>query len=190
MKIGILGGTFDPPHMGHLIIAEQVRSQLMLDEVWFIPSNQPPHKREARASVDERLQMVKLAIRNNPAFHMNTIEVKRLGKSYTIETIQTLTKEFTNEHFHFIIGADMVQYLPNWHRIDELIGLIDFVGVKRKGYTLQTPYPVMDVEVPTIEISSTVIRERLKKRESVKYLVPDAVHDFIKEHDIYGSQRS
>lgn len=88
MEIGIFGGTFDPPHLGHLIMAEQVRSQLELDEIWFIPSNLPPHKQKARASADQRQQMLQLAIMNNPAFRLNTIEVSRPGKSYTLDTIQ------------------------------------------------------------------------------------------------------
>lgn len=190
MEIGIFGGTFDPPHLGHLIMAEQVRSQLELDEIWFIPSNLPPHKQKARASADQRQQMLQLAIMNNPAFRLNTIELSRPGKSYTLDTIQMLTKKFANDHFHFIIGADMVQDLPNWYRIDELMELIDFVGVKRTGFTLQTSYPITAVDVPMIEISSTIIRDRLSKGNSIKYLVPDAVYDFIKERGMYGSEKS
>lgn len=190
MEIGIFGGTFDPPHLGHLIMAEQVRSQLELDEIWFIPSNLPPHKQKARASADQRQQMLQLAIMNNPAFRLNTIELSRPGKSYTLDTIQMLTKKFAHDHFHFIIGADMVQDLPNWYRIDELMELIDFVGVKRTGFTFQTSYPITAVDVPMIEISSTIIRDRLSKGNSIKYLVPDAVYDFIKERGMYGSEKS
>lgn len=190
MNIGIFGGTFDPPHVGHLMLVEQVRSQLNLDEVWFIPSNEPPHKHAARASVEERLQMVERAIKNNPSFRLNTIEVKREGKSYTIDTIKSLKAAFPNDQFFFIIGADEVAYLPKWHRIDELAKLIQFVGVKRSGYSLETSYPVSIVNILGVDISSSAIRDRIANGQSVKYLVPDAVEDFIKERNIYGYRNS
>src|SRR5690625_4105945 len=107
-KIGILGGTFDPPHIGHLIIAEEVRLALELEEVWFIPTATPPHKDEARTDSGHRIKMTKLAIADNPYFKINTIETERTGKSYTIETIRELKAQYLDYDFHFIIGADMV----------------------------------------------------------------------------------
>src|SRR5690625_178954 len=116
-KIGILGGTFDPPHLGHLIIAEQVRSALDLEEIWFMPSNEPPHKSRAKTNVNHRLAMLKLAIEDNDAFKVNTIELARKGKSYTIDTMKLLIKNHPHTEFYFIIGADMVEYLPHWAKI-------------------------------------------------------------------------
>src|SRR5690625_2398237 len=154
-RVGILGGTFDPPHLGHLIIAEEVRQALELDEVWFIPSYTPPHKDDAKASPEDRVRMVELAIKSNPDFKVNTIELERRGNSYTFDTITLLKDIHPSVGFYFIIGADMVEYLPKWHKIDELIRLVHFVGVKRSGYKLVSAFPIANIDVPIIEISST-----------------------------------
>ncbi|PAV28993.1 nicotinic acid mononucleotide adenylyltransferase [Virgibacillus profundi] len=187
-RVGILGGTFDPPHLGHLIIAEEVRLALNLEEVWFIPSFTPPHKDEARTSAAHRMNMLQMAIKNNSSFQMNTIEIERLGKSYTFDTMKALRNEFPENDFHFIIGADMVEYLPHWNKIDELIKLVQFVGVGRPGYQLNTPYPITKVEIPMIEISSTSIRNRLANKETVNYLIPEDVYAYIKEKQLYENK--
>jgi nicotinate-nucleotide adenylyltransferase len=184
-RIGILGGTFDPPHIGHLIIAQEVLISLQLDQVWFIPTYEPPHKHEATFQVENRLEMLQLALADNEAFLLNTIEVKREGKSYTYDTMVTLKKEYPEKEFYFIIGADMVEYLPKWYRIDELIQLVRFVGVQRAGYSLATPYPIIEIDIPAVDISSTIIRERIRNRKSIQYLVPESVHTYIKEHGFY-----
>ncbi|MGP4107203.1 nicotinate-nucleotide adenylyltransferase [Virgibacillus sp. L01] len=184
-SIGILGGTFDPPHLGHLIIAEEVRVALKLDEIWFIPSQEPPHKEKAFIGAPHRVEMVKRAISSNPSFKLNTIEVSRSGKSYTFETMKQLTKDNPDIKFHFIIGADMVEYLPNWNHINNLLDMVIFVGVKRKGYKLNSKYSIVEVNVPLIEISSTNIKERLNNNTSIKYMVPDAVENYIKEKQLY-----
>ncbi|WP_026906255.1 nicotinate-nucleotide adenylyltransferase [Paucisalibacillus globulus] len=184
-RIGILGGTFDPPHIGHLIIAQEVLDSLELDQVWFIPTYEPPHKHEARLQVENRIEMLRLALADNSTFQLNTIEVKRAGKSYTYDTMITLKEQYPNTDFYFIIGADMVEYLPKWHKIDNLINLVTFVGVKRTGYTLKTTYPIKEVDIPMVDISSTTIRDRLQKKKSIQYLVPDSVHTYIKEHGFY-----
>ncbi|TFJ94052.1 nicotinate-nucleotide adenylyltransferase [Lentibacillus salicampi] len=183
--IGILGGTFDPPHIGHLIIAEGVRGALDLDEVWFMPSYEPPHKHKAFVDSSDRVEMVERAIAGNSYFSIHTIEVNRLGKSYTFDTMKLLHDENPDAHFYFIIGADMVEYLPHWKDIDELVKLVTFVGVNRKGYELQTDYPVMEVEVPLIELSSTEIRQRTSDHQPVKYMVPSGVETYIKENHLY-----
>lgn len=184
-RVGILGGTFDPPHLGHLIIAEEVYQNLNLDEIWFIPSNQPPHKANANADNQDRLEMVKAAVAGNDHFSINDIELRRNGKSYTHETISQLKQRHPDISFYFIIGGDMVEYLPKWHAIDKLVELVQFVGVKRSGYPLISPYPIKEVEIPVIEISSTMIRERLGQGQEIKYLAPDAVIEYIKEHRLY-----
>ncbi|UFT97843.1 nicotinate-nucleotide adenylyltransferase [Radiobacillus kanasensis] len=184
-KVGLLGGTFDPPHFGHLLIAEEVYQTLGLDEVWFIPSYEPPHKQKATTESKHRVDMVKTAIQDNDHFHVNLIEVNRTGKSYSIDTIKNLKEEHPNIDFYFIIGADMVEYLPKWVQIEELVKLIQFVGVKRKEYELETDYPIMEVNTPEFAVSSSMIRQRLQKGLSAKYLLPDPVIQWIKEYKLY-----
>lgn len=187
-RIGILGGTFNPPHQGHLIIAEYVRVELDLEEVWFIPTYKPPHKQEANTDAASRVNMLEKAIEDNSAFHLNGIEIEREGKSYTIETIKYFKQKHPDHEYYFIIGADMVDYLPHWHQIDQLIDQLQFVGVKRTGYQLDSPYPVIPVDAPLIDISSTEIRNRLKDGKSIKYMVPEKVYAYIKENQLYGDK--
>src|SRR5699024_7333276 len=189
-RIGILGGTFDPPHIGHLIIAEEVRIALDLTEVWFIPTYEPPHKDRASSSVEDRLNMLQRAIGEHPHFKINTIEIERSGKSYTIDTMKTFKRMYPEDEFFFIIGADMVEYLTNWFKIEELIKLVTFVGVKRPGFNVESDYPVVEVDIPIIDISSTTIRSRLARKQSIKYLTPDAVISYIKERQLYGTSGS
>ncbi|ASN05166.1 nicotinate-nucleotide adenylyltransferase [Virgibacillus necropolis] len=189
-RVGILGGTFDPPHLGHLIIAEEVRLALGLEEIWFIPSQEPPHKSRAFISADDRVEMVRNALKGNPFFKLNTIEVERLGKSYTFDTLNILRNEHPDVSFYFIIGADMVEYLPKWYKISELMEMVSFVGVKRIGSRLDTPYPIELVDIPYIEVSSTMIRERIVKNDSIKYFLPEAVIRYIKEKRLYEERRS
>ncbi|WP_373892871.1 nicotinate-nucleotide adenylyltransferase [Virgibacillus sp. CBA3643] len=187
-RIGILGGTFDPPHLGHLIIAEETRLALDLDEIWFIPSYTPPHKTSAKSTVEDRISMVKKAIEANPSFTLNTIEVERVGRSYTFDTMKALRDAYPMIDFYFIIGADMVEYLPKWDRIDQLMDLVTFVGVKRPGYQLNTPYPIVEVDIPMIDLSSTCIRNRLYNRKPAHYLIPETVYSYIKEKQLYENR--
>ncbi|WP_010094129.1 nicotinate-nucleotide adenylyltransferase [Ornithinibacillus scapharcae] len=184
-RIGLLGGTFDPPHIGHLIIAQEVCQALKLDKVWFIPTYEPPHKNTVKVDATKRVELLKLAIKDNLSFAINTIEIDRAGKSYTIDTINILKEMYPETDFYFIIGADMVEYLPNWYKINELIDFIQFVGVKRPGYKLVSNYPIVEVDVPMVDVSSTIIRERIQRNESIQYLVPDCVHTYIKERGLY-----
>jgi len=187
-KVGILGGTFDPPHIGHLIIADEVKHQLKFDAIWFIPTNVPPHKNKATSSAQHRLEMVRLATKDNDSFYVNPIEVNLHQTSYTIDTIKQLKRTHPENQFYFIIGADMVEYLPHWKNINQLTELIKFVGVKRTNYTLDTTYPIIEVPIPTIEISSTNIRCRFKQSHPVKYLLSNDVYEYIKEHQLYESE--
>ncbi|ALX48144.1 nicotinate-nucleotide adenylyltransferase [Lentibacillus amyloliquefaciens] len=183
--VGILGGTFDPPHIGHLIIAEEVRNAMSLDEIWFMPSHEPPHKQNAVADASDRAEMTERAIAGNPYFSVQTIEVNRLGKSYTFDTMKLLKEEHPDTNFYFIIGADMVEYLPHWKHVDELMDMLTFVGVKRGGYALESEYPVTEVDVPLIEISSTEIKKRLTQNKSIKYMVLETVETYLKEKHLY-----
>jgi len=188
MRIGILGGTFDPIHLAHLMIAEQVRESLDLQEIWFMPARIPPHKERRVTSEKHRLEMVKLALREVPYFRAVSFELERPGPSYTVDTIQDLKIKFPEHTFYFIIGGDMVEYLPHWHRIEELVQMIQFVGVHRPGYkiveSLYSPY-VKTVEIPQIDISSTMIREKVSKGQSIRFIIPEEVRQYIEEKHLY-----
>ncbi|WHY84791.1 nicotinate-nucleotide adenylyltransferase [Neobacillus novalis] len=187
-KVGILGGTFDPPHYGHLLIANEVLATLKLDEIWFMPNGEPPHKQKTGSVTNgQRVQMLKLAIQGNSAFKIETIELHREGLSYTVDTMKMMNAEYPDHQFFFIIGADMIEYLPKWHKIDELVKLVQFVGVERPAYSDQTNYPILYVDVPAIDVSSSMIRERLTSGKTVRYLLPDSVIHYIEENQLYGT---
>lgn len=188
LKIGILGGTFDPPHLGHLIMANEVLCSLELDEIWFMPNQDPPHKEKARnVSNENRLAMLNLAIAGHPNFKIETIEFERAGRSYTYDSIILLKEKYPTAKFYFIIGGDMVEYLPKWHRIEELVDIVQFVGVNRPSYRVQTPYAIQSVEIPSISISSSLIRKRMKDGKTIRYLVPDSVRKYMEENQLYES---
>lgn len=184
-RIGIIGGTFDPPHVGHLLIAEEVRIALKLDEIWFIPTNEPPHKEKAMTNGKNRVKMVKKAVKSNHYFKVNEIEMERDGKSYTIDTMRALKNRNPDVEFYFILGADMVEYLPYWDEIEELMEIVNFVGVKREGYELNSKYSIIEIPIPMIDISSSMIKERLINGKSVTYLIPESVEVFINEEHLY-----
>ncbi len=185
-KIGILGGTFNPPHVGHLVIAEQVADKLGLDKVYFMPNAKPPHV-DVKQAIDplHRAKMVQAAIAGNSRFGIELLEVQRGGKSYTYNTMLQLKVEHPNYEYYFIIGGDEVAYLKTWYRIDDLLKLVHFVGVNRPGQPRVTDYPVEWVAVPNLEISSTDIRKRIANKQSVRYLLPDMVAAYIVEKGLY-----
>lgn len=185
-RVGLYGGTFNPIHTSHLIVADQVGKALNLDEVLFLPDMIPPHVDEKNAvDASERVDMIQAAIADNPLFGLELAEINRGGVSYTFDTIKFLKQQHPNTDYYFIIGGDMVEYLPKWNRIDELAQMVTFVGVRRPGYETVTKYPVIWVDAPMIDISSTDIRHRVKAGQSIKYLVPAAVETYIKEHQLY-----
>lgn len=189
MDIAILGGTFDPPHYGHLIIAEEVLDACSFDEVWFMPSPTPPHKMEEKITdSDHRIEMVKRAISGNERFRICLFEFKREGPSYTYDTMKALMRKYPEHHFSFLIGADMVEYLPKWHRVDELVQIVSLIGVGRPGFSLHSPYGkfIREVEVPEIEISSSFLRKRFEENGNTRYFLPDQVREYIKEKGLYG----
>lgn len=187
-KIGILGGTFNPPHYGHLLIANEVLSSLQLDEIWFMPNQEPPHKEKpAGVSNKDRLMMLKLATAGHPSFRIETIELERAGPSFTFETMKILTDRYRDDHFYFIIGADMIEYLPKWHKLDELLKMVQFVGVKRPSFQQESPYPILYVDTPQMDISSKMIRDRLIKGKTIRYLLPEPVRLYIEEKRLYES---
>ncbi|MWV45340.1 nicotinate-nucleotide adenylyltransferase [Paenibacillus sp. HJL G12] len=195
MKVGIMGGTFDPIHIGHLLAAEAARDSFGLDQVWFMPSHIPPHKEQAGASGEDRLGMVAEAISDHPCFRTLDIEIRRGGVSYTIDTVKDIRSSFEGIDFHFIIGADMVNYLPKWEGIEELVGIMSFIGVGRPGSELDLEVlpsylkgKVLLADMPQVDISSTEIRERLTTGHSIRYMVTDSVYDYIRRRGLYGIQ--
>ncbi|PCR99512.1 nicotinate-nucleotide adenylyltransferase [Lactococcus fujiensis] len=185
-KIGILGGNFNPIHFAHLMLADQARQSLHLDKVWLMPEYLPPHIDEkATIEADHRVKMLALAIQDNPSFQLELGEIEREGKSYTFETMKILTKKYPDTDFYFIIGSDMVEYLPKWYKIDELIQMVHFVAFKRENKATKSPYPVIWIEAPVFPLSSTGIREMIKNGNEPNYLLPKEVLDYIKKNQLY-----
>jgi len=188
-RVGILGGTFDPPHIGHFIVAHQVQHALQLDEIRFMPNHIPPHKnRNFDTNVKDRLEMLTRAIHGQPCFKIEMIELEREGPSYTYDTMVLLTNKEKDVEFYFIIGADMIEYLSKWYKIDELIKMVTFIGVNRPHYHAETSYPVRLIEIPSIDVSSTMVRNMIKNKVPINYLVPDNVIQYIKKKGLYGAE--
>ncbi|MGT2926082.1 nicotinate-nucleotide adenylyltransferase [Streptococcus cuniculipharyngis] len=185
-QVGILGGNFNPVHNAHLVVADQVRQQLGLDEVFLMPEYLPPHvdKKETIAE-NHRLNMLQLAIAGVEGLAIETIELERKGISYTYDTMKLLTEKNPDVDYYFIIGADMVDYLSKWHRIDELIQLVQFVGVQRPKYKAGTSYPVIWVDVPLMDISSSMVRDFIKKNRRPNFLLPQDVLAYIEKEGLY-----
>ncbi|MDE5413843.1 nicotinate-nucleotide adenylyltransferase [Alkalihalobacterium chitinilyticum] len=192
-KIGILGGTFDPPHIGHLLIAQEVLEQCKLDEIWFMPANIPPHKKNDEvSSVTDRIEMVTKAIEGVEQFTVSTVELERNGPSYTVDTLKELKMKLPDVEFYFIIGGDMIEQLHTWERIDELFEYVTFVGLQRPGYSQSSKYAekLQLLTIPQVDISSSDIRERLKEGRGIRYFVPEQVRQFIEERQLYGTSAS
>lgn len=189
-RIGILGGTFNPPHLGHLLMAEQVGKQLDLNKVWFMPTAKPPHAPGKQTiAAQHRLEMVKLAIQDNPLFALQPYEVFKGGTNYTVDTMSHFVKEYPEADFYFIIGGDSVRDLPTWRRIEELSQLVQFVGIRRPGIEVQESiYPVIWVDSPLVDLSSTEIRLRVYLEQSIRYQVPQSVINYIQEHQLYAME--
>lgn len=193
--IGIMGGTFDPIHTGHLVAAETALEEAGLDEVWFMPANIPPHKPNTPlASPDQRLEMVRLAIDSHPSYRAVDVELTRGGTSYTYDTVTRLQQLYPDHRFHYIIGADMVMYLPKWHQIEKLSEMVKFLGVGRPGFDIDLEAlpshlrsRIKLMTMPAMEISSTDIRERIRNGRSIRYRVPESVRLYIERSGIYGS---
>ena len=185
-QVGILGGNFNPVHNQHLLIADQVGTALNLEKVYLMPEYLPPHVDEKDTiEAEHRLNMLKLATADNPLFDIEQAELQRKGKSYTYDTMKALIAQNPDTDYYFIIGGDMVEYLPKWYKIDELVEMVQFVGVKRPGYTIDTPYPIIWLDAPMMDLSSSLIRKKIAQGCSIRYLVPEAVRNYILEKGLY-----
>ncbi len=192
-KIGLFGGTFDPVHNGHLIIAEYLRDELKLDEVWFIPTKLHPFKSSQLISSDyDRMEMLKLAISSNPYFRTSDVEIKRPGVSYTIDTINELNQKYADQSakFFFFMGMDNVNEFYRWKSPQQILEKCQVVAFGRPGFVPNKHakpflHYIQFIQVPLLEISATFIRQRVKEGRSIRYLVPDKVIDYIKKKQLY-----
>ena len=190
-RIGVMGGTFDPIHHGHLVAASEVAHEFDLDEVVFVPTGRPWQKRTVTPR-EHRYLMTVIATASNPRFTVSRVDIDRQGDTYTIDTLRDLKSERPDAELFFISGADAVAQILSWRDHDELWDLAHFVAVSRPGHVLSTDgLPSDDVsqlEVPALSISSTDCRQRVQEGEPVWYLVPDGVVQYIAKHHLYRSK--
>jgi nicotinate-nucleotide adenylyltransferase len=190
-RIGVMGGTFDPIHHGHLVAASEVAQSFGLDEVVFVPTGRPWQKQEVSASEDRYLMTV-IATASNPQFTVSRVDVDRDGPTYTIDTLRDLQAQRPDAQLFFITGADAVAQILSWRDHDELWNLAHFVAVSRPGHVLSIDgLPrdnVSQLEIPALAISSTDCRDRVRQGHPVWYLVPDGVVQYIEKHHLYRSK--
>lgn len=201
-KIGIMGGTFNPIHHGHLVTAREALSQFKLDKVIFIPTGNPPHKIENEvASAEDRYTMTVIATSSNSNFFVSRMEIDRKGESYTIDTVRQLRKIYgKNSLLYFITGADAILEILTWKNTDEIVSLCKFIAATRPGYDLSriedlkkrlfgkagaADEKIYVMEIPALSISSTDIRNRVKHNRPIDYLLPEGVSNYILKHELY-----
>jgi nicotinate-nucleotide adenylyltransferase len=194
-RIGVMGGTFDPVHHGHLVAASEAQSRFALDEVIFVPTWQPWQKTgRAVTAAEHRYLMTVIATASNPVFSVSRVDIDRGGETYTVDTLRDLRAEHPDAELFFITGADALEQILTWHNADELFDLAHFVGVTRPGFRLNSHHlpsgKVSLVEVTAMAISSTGCRERVLHGEPIWYLVPDGVVRYIAKNGLYASARA
>ena len=185
MRIGILGGTFNPPHMGHLILAQTAKDVLRLDKVFFIPTNTSPHKNARLIDAKMRFKMAKLAIEGCPYFQALDWEIKRGGISYTIDTLRQLKSKYPKIDLFVIIGSDLVNTFHTWKDYRKIQTLSKIVVAKRNSHPLENSRGFITLDIINIEITSSLVRKYLKKGLSVRYLLPHKVFDYIRRNKLY-----
>lgn len=187
MKIGILGGTFNPIHYGHLILGEQVLGQLGLDKVIFVPSFRSPLKNnEGVISAVHRLKMAGLAVNGNPHFTVSDTEIKRRGTSYTVDTVRRVRRDHPGDKLFLIGGSDLISELPAWKNIDEILTMAKLVLAKRPGFGKRlSGKTFLKIKVAQVDISSSLIRGLVRQKHSIRYLTPDLVVRYIENNKLY-----
>ena len=188
MRIGILGGTFNPIHVGHLVLAEEAKEKLNLDKVIFVPAYIPPHKKdEELAESNDRFKMVELATRGNPSFEVSAFEIDAKTTSYSVETLKAFKKKYGEDaNLFFVTGADSLGELFSWKELDQIFKLSHFIVANRPGYTIaNVPTGVDVVTITSLEISSSLIRKKIKEGKSIRYLVPEPVREDIIARRLY-----
>ena len=194
-RLGLFGGTFDPPHVGHLALAEWARDRLRLDLVLFVPAGRPPHKRRSVLSpAADRLAMTRLAVRGHPAFRVSTIETRRQGPSFTVDTLGWARARFPGAQVFLLVGADSLADLPHWHEPERIVRLARLAVAARPGrrHRVRARFGarVVELDNPGLEVSSSAIRARARAGHSIRYLVPESVERYIRRHGLYRSKRS
>jgi nicotinate-nucleotide adenylyltransferase len=201
-RIGLFGGTFDPPHVGHLALAEWARESLRLDRVLFVPAGQPPHKGRARlSSVDHRIAMTRLAVRDNRAFTVSSLEALRDGPSFTVDTLRALRRREPRARIFLLMGADSLEEFPTWHDPETILAFATLAVAPRPGASaaagrhprrgaagvlrLARASRIAWLRNPGLDVSSSAIRTRLRAGRSVRYLIPEAVARYIARHRLY-----
>lgn len=197
MRLGILGGTFNPPHLGHLVCAQEAHFHLRLDQVVLIPAQIPPHKDvDEEPGPEHRLELCRLAVGGDERFTTSDLEIKRGGPSYTVDTLEELHSRSPDNELFFIVGGDVAAGLPNWREPERVLSLATLAVARRRG----TPREEVDealgqlrggeraefFPMPRIGISSTMVRERVRSGQPIKYIVPDSVAEYIHEQGLYG----
>ncbi len=189
-RIGVMGGTFDPIHHGHLVAASEVADFFSLDEVVFVPTGQPWQKDDRKVSpAEDRYLMTVIATASNPRFSVSRVDIDRPGDTYTIDTLRDLRAERPDAAYYFITGADALAKMISWRDADELFTMAHFVGCTRPGHRLTMsdlpPDRISLLEIPALAISSTECRERVRGGHPIWYLVPDGVVQYISKRDLY-----
>jgi nicotinate-nucleotide adenylyltransferase len=196
-RLGVFGGTFDPPHLGHLILASEAYAALSLTRILWVLTSVPPHKLDQQiTSVEDRLAMVRLALRGEAAFELSTVDMDRPGPHYTLDTIRLLSAQYPGDDMVLLIGGDSLHDLPTWHHPAELVGACAEIGVMRRPgdlidlTALEAEIPglsakVRYIDAPLLEIASHEIRERAAAGSPFRYYVPPAVYKYIVEHQLY-----
>ena len=188
IRLGVMGGTFDPIHNGHLVAASEAASAFGLDKVLFVPTGEPWQKQDITAS-EHRLAMTTLAIAGNPLFEISSVDVQRAGPTYTVDTLREIHESNPDADVYFITGADSIAQIESWKDSSQIWPLAHFVGVTRPGHTLEVPKTasgnVSLLEIPALAISSTDIRARVKSGKPIEYLLPNSVIDYIHAHHLY-----
>lgn len=189
MKIGVLGGTFNPIHIGHLVLAQECLFRFKLGKVIFVPAHIPPHKGvEGDVSAVDRLEMVRRAVKDEPLFEVSAYEIDKKGTSYSIETIEHFKDMYGKDvEIYFLAGSDWAETLSTWKEIDRILKLTTFVVAARPGWGIKSPYrdKITVIDIPGIGVSSSMVRERVGKGEPVDYIVPKEVVEYISDKRLY-----
>jgi len=186
MRVGILGGTFDPIHIGHLIAASSVYESLSLDSVVFMPAGDPWQKRDRELSAGHhRLEMARLAISDDARFSASDLEINRSGPTYAIDTVREWKKLNPNDELFWIVGSDALSGIPSWHEWEAFVSEVTVVAVNRIGQSASVPFNYASVEMPEVRISATELRDRFTHKMDTQYLVPRKVSDYISDQGLY-----
>ncbi|HET7276323.1 MAG TPA: nicotinate-nucleotide adenylyltransferase [Longimicrobiaceae bacterium] len=185
MRLGVFGGTFDPPHVGHLIVASDAYDALDLDRILFIPSAQPPHKSGVHATPEQRLALTRAAVADDDRFEVDAVELQRTGASYTADTLRILRDRYPDAEIFLLVGADAAREMHSWHRPDAVADLARIAVMSREGDDEDLGETAIPVRVTRIDLSSTDLRERVRDGRSIRYLVPEVIRGDVEE--IYGA---